>query len=347
MNAANLRVLIIDDDRHLCSALKSLLEHIAPIEVTTSETFAGGIRFADPDLFDVILLDLKFHSENIDGVDAIRRMREHLKAQGRGTIPIVAFSAENGEMQQHAMFAGAYAFILKPFESSKTIFDILVSAAAEHRSKRAVEPILRSMQRQDEALNEAKQDSVHLESPKPRPSRGGYLAVVTLVMLGAMLAAFLAGGSARERSLRVHDAQASGGSPEVPAGRFGQVDDKGGFALPIGSKVLESKDLTASTTSIPIGLDSKLAELRERPPLANVSRIDRCPPIPERRQEVLADGWEIRGYAAAFVPGTRPDTMVIALLWKANALAPESARSPVYATARAKLLEQNAARGKS
>lgn len=49
----------------------------------------------------------------------------------------------------------------------------------------------------------------------------------------------------------------------------------------------------------------------------------------------IADGWEIKGYAATHVPGTSPDTLVIALLWKAGASA-----SPAYEKAKAAALDK-------
>lgn len=255
-----LRVLVIDDEPIICEYFATVLARLGPVEVVACCSFADGIAKSDPDELDCVLLDMEFPGEGLSGPDSIRTLIAHWRRLGRGSVPIIAFSGANGERRQAALSAGAFAFVLKPIESPKAIYNLLVEAASEHRSKRSAAPALEANKRIAEQIAGAKHDSVHEDA---LPARRGRASVVLLAIMALTLSAWFAGGEMRGRSL-------------------------GGAEKGVLEPIYEEKATNTRQLAVVPNLDARIADLRSRPTLATVSAIDREPPVAERRAEVLA-----------------------------------------------------------
>ena len=66
------RVLVIDDERPLCTIMESLIERMGH-DAVHARTLGAGIETAADDSFDVVLLDV--HLPDGNGLDAIPTLR--------------------------------------------------------------------------------------------------------------------------------------------------------------------------------------------------------------------------------------------------------------------------------
>ena len=105
------QILIVDDDRHHCDVLLTLLK-AAGFEVWIAHDGAQGFDLAVEHQPQVILLDLAMPQMN--GFELMKRLQANLVTQ---TIPIVVSSASVFEIdRQHSLQAGAKSFLPKPLQ---------------------------------------------------------------------------------------------------------------------------------------------------------------------------------------------------------------------------------------
>ena len=101
-----LRVLIVDDDWIIVDGFYSILENYPDIEVVGSaynglEAFDEALRTIP----DVILMDAQIR--DVDGVEASRRIREHLPAVK------ILFLTVHARFVEEALAAGADGYLMK------------------------------------------------------------------------------------------------------------------------------------------------------------------------------------------------------------------------------------------
>ena len=101
------KILIIDDEPHLTSALARYFER-AGHDVLRAENGQQGVELATSERPAVMLLDL--HLPDMSGFDVLERTREHR--------PVVIMITGHGDIQLavQAMQAGAEGFLTKPVE---------------------------------------------------------------------------------------------------------------------------------------------------------------------------------------------------------------------------------------
>lgn len=108
-----MRVLVVDDDpdvRRLCGLNLTWDGH----EIIEAAGGAEGLELVSSEAPDVVLLDVMM--PNIDGIEALRRIRQSAESMD---MPVVLISARVGiEDQIEGWAAGADGYITKPFTPS-------------------------------------------------------------------------------------------------------------------------------------------------------------------------------------------------------------------------------------
>jgi len=119
------RVLVIDDDESVRSAIKDMLE-FGDYDVKTATDGASGIRLAKSRRFDAVLLDLKLPDMNgIDVLSEILLARPDLKV-------IMMTGYATVETAKQAIHIGAFDYICKPV-SDEFLLGVISDAVKAHR----------------------------------------------------------------------------------------------------------------------------------------------------------------------------------------------------------------------
>ena len=103
------RILIVEDSKELQDITKMTLEFNGH-EAVTADNGKEGLAAAASGPFDLILSDIAMPV--MDGLDFMRRFR----AEYGGATPIIALTAESGDIAATAREAGATGYIPKPFQ---------------------------------------------------------------------------------------------------------------------------------------------------------------------------------------------------------------------------------------
>lgn len=105
------RILIIDDDTSILSALKMIFEEEDyMVDASTDGSPLGEINGYAPDL---VLVDLMLQGE--DGRDLVKNLKSK-----RGSIPVIMYSAMS-DAESSALSSGADYFLAKPFDLNRLI----------------------------------------------------------------------------------------------------------------------------------------------------------------------------------------------------------------------------------
>jgi len=106
------RVLLVDDDREICTFLATLLELEGMEPVVARRAEEALTRYQDAA---AVLVDVAM--PGMDGLELCRRMRA-----GGYAGPILVVSARPGpELPRRSIEAGADAFVRKPFENADLV----------------------------------------------------------------------------------------------------------------------------------------------------------------------------------------------------------------------------------
>ena len=121
------RILIIDDDRSMCSVLEAELEKRG-FQTTATTSPEDGLHRLQEDDFSLVLTDINMHG--MSGVEVCRQIVE-----SREDLPVVVMTAFGSmETAIAAIRAGAYDFITKPFEMDDLA--LTIERALKHRALR-------------------------------------------------------------------------------------------------------------------------------------------------------------------------------------------------------------------
>ena len=102
------RILCVDDDEDTCSMLDSLLKQ-ENYEVRTAKSVSEALQIAQSESFNLYILDAWFPIEA--GLSLCRKIREF-----DPHTPIIFYSgAAFDSDRQEALYAGAQAFVAKPY----------------------------------------------------------------------------------------------------------------------------------------------------------------------------------------------------------------------------------------
>jgi two-component system KDP operon response regulator KdpE len=113
MTDAMFRVLVVEDDEHIRSVLRTLLES-AGYRVELAENAARALVEARSNRPDAVLIDLGLPDR--DGHQLIRDIR------GFSTVPMLVLSARSAEQQKiQALDNGADDYVTKPFEAGELL----------------------------------------------------------------------------------------------------------------------------------------------------------------------------------------------------------------------------------
>ena len=113
------RVLVVDDDSDINSALQSALR-IAGYEAEGVETGAAALAVCERACPDLVLLDLML--PDLDGVEVCRRLRA---ARPSARVPIVFLTARTDEATRvRGLAVGADDYVVKPFSTQELLLRI-------------------------------------------------------------------------------------------------------------------------------------------------------------------------------------------------------------------------------
>ncbi|WP_414586392.1 response regulator [Scytonema sp. PCC 10023] len=109
------RILVIDDEKNLCTIIKTCLEYLGGWQVLTSTEASNGLLLASTQLPDAILLDVIM--PNINGLTVLTALQSHPRTR---TIPVILLTAqvEMQDLKQYAQLSIA-GVIAKPFDPLK------------------------------------------------------------------------------------------------------------------------------------------------------------------------------------------------------------------------------------
>jgi CheY-like chemotaxis protein len=107
-----MKVLIIDDDQDIRLIVRFAMTKEGEVEVVEAASGAEGVRKAEEEKPDVILMDMKMSS--MDGSAALALLRQNAVTAG---IPVIFLTAiQNLQQSAHLKKLGAAGILAKPFD---------------------------------------------------------------------------------------------------------------------------------------------------------------------------------------------------------------------------------------
>ncbi|MFH1124434.1 MAG: response regulator [Pseudomonadota bacterium] len=119
------RVLAIDDQESILSTIRVILERYLPeCEVLTARSGEEGLKRAEAELPDTILLDIMM--PGMDGYEVCRRLKSAEKTRN---IPVIFLTGMDAgpEERSRALENGADAFLTKPVEGAELVAQVKVA----------------------------------------------------------------------------------------------------------------------------------------------------------------------------------------------------------------------------
>ncbi len=106
------RLLVIDDEKNLCTVIQACLENLGGWEVLTALSGSEGLSIAQTQQPDAILLDVMM--PDIDGLTLWKELQNNLVTQG---IPVILLTAkvQSVDIAQFTNL-GVAGVIAKPFD---------------------------------------------------------------------------------------------------------------------------------------------------------------------------------------------------------------------------------------
>ncbi|MGH2750992.1 MAG: response regulator [Actinomycetota bacterium] len=121
------RVLYLDDNPSNLKLMRMVMSARADIELSVARDGAEGLRVAQSQPFDLVLVDL--YLPDARGDEVVKRLRSH---EATAEVPAVVVSAEDDiAVVAEAMQAGADAYVTKPFDVAELMLlvDKLLAAS--------------------------------------------------------------------------------------------------------------------------------------------------------------------------------------------------------------------------
>lgn len=166
----NSRILVIDDNRSILSALELLLQPLCR-EVVTSDTPNQIPFLLETMQFETILLDMNFSAGIVTGNEGLYWLRRILEYDANSSV-IMITAYGDVELAVRAVKEGAIDFVLKPWENSKLLATI--NAAIQLRHSRHEVKSLRERERNLKA-------AVNKEYPEIIGKSESFMEVLRLV----------------------------------------------------------------------------------------------------------------------------------------------------------------------
>ncbi len=116
------KILAIDDKKDNLITLSALLKTLIPgCNVITAQSGAEGLKKAEAELPDTILLDIKMPT--MDGYEVCNRLKSNKKTKN---IPVIMISAINTETENlvKGLDSGADAYLAKPIDESVLVAQV-------------------------------------------------------------------------------------------------------------------------------------------------------------------------------------------------------------------------------
>lgn len=108
------KILLIDDESLVVKTIHKLLTKTGYVVVSCT-TGADAVKAADLEAFDLIISDIRMPDMN--GVETIKKIREHLSAKKLKPIPEILMSGfADPQTVKDAEALGAKDFFYKPFD---------------------------------------------------------------------------------------------------------------------------------------------------------------------------------------------------------------------------------------
>jgi CheY-like chemotaxis protein len=106
------RILVIDDERNLCTVIQACLENLGGWQVVTALSGSEGLSIAQTQQPDAVLLDVMM--PDMDGVALFRELQTNPATQA---IPVILLTAkvQSADLDQFAQL-GVAGVIAKPFD---------------------------------------------------------------------------------------------------------------------------------------------------------------------------------------------------------------------------------------
>lgn len=121
------RVLIIEDEESMRLLLAAMVSSELKAEVQLADTSEQGLRLAENQPYDAILLDLMM--PGIGGFGVLRRVRD---SGPNDATPVLMISADE-EAAERCLAAGATAYLVKPVKAADLGKLIMQHIAARSR----------------------------------------------------------------------------------------------------------------------------------------------------------------------------------------------------------------------
>jgi CheY-like chemotaxis protein len=157
------RILVVDDDPHICLALRAWLKRYG-FRVSIADGGINGLSALSHSTFDLMIVDV--FMPNMRGFESIRVFHNHAP-----TVPLIAISgyafsgpeASGSDFLRMALRLGATRCLRKPFRPTTllSVIDECLSDAEPHRrhvaTVAAVTDALSELERRRKASNELKE----------------------------------------------------------------------------------------------------------------------------------------------------------------------------------------------
>jgi len=111
-------ILVVDDDKSICTLVRSILNLEKSYEVTTVISGEACLKYVREHIPDLVLMDIQM--PGIDGIEALKRVKEF-----DSRIPVVMMTAHGTiERAVRSMKLGAYDFISKPLDRDRLLITV-------------------------------------------------------------------------------------------------------------------------------------------------------------------------------------------------------------------------------
>jgi len=124
------KILIIDDDHDILLTARMFLEQLE-FDVTVLSDPAQILTRLSKEHFDVVLLDMNFQRGQTEGVEGLQWL-EQIRKHDSEMVVILMTAFGDVELAVKGIRAGAFDFILKPWQNAKLHASILSALKLKH-----------------------------------------------------------------------------------------------------------------------------------------------------------------------------------------------------------------------